>query len=512
MYLADHARLTPSKSAIISGETGQSVSYGELDARSNRLAQYLHARGLRRGDRIAVLMENNLRFMEPVWAGFRSGFYVTPVNRHLPPDEAAYILKDCGARVLITSYAMRDTAAALLALLPDCEVRLMLDGVIAGYDPYEDALASAIAAPLAAEWMGDAMLYSSGTTGRPKGIVRPLPEATPAEGFAQLQAVNRYGLGLDTVYLSPAPLYHTAPLLYVLRVQSFGGTVVMMPRFDAEQALRLIETYRVTHSQWVPAMFVRMLKLPENDRARFDLSSHKVAIHAAAPCPVEVKQQMIEWWGPLLYEYYGGTEASGSTSIDSHDWLNHPGSVGRAALGVLHICDDEGVELPVGESGLVYFEREAPTFAYHNDPEKTRAARHPAHPGWNTLGDVGYLDVEGYLYLTDRKAFMIISGGVNIYPQMIEDALITHPKVGDVAVFGVPDAEMGEAVKAVIEPAAGHEPNEALAEELLTFARARLARYMTPRSVDFIAEMPRLPTGKLYKRQLKDAYWKGRSI
>ncbi|RYF97690.1 MAG: acyl-CoA synthetase, partial [Caulobacteraceae bacterium] len=248
------------------------------------------------------------------------------------------------------------------------------------------------------------------------------------------------------------------------------------------------------------------------DRARYDLSSHKVAIHAAAPCPVEVKRQMIEWWGPILYEYYAGTEASGSTFITSEDWLEHPGSVGRAALGVLHICDEDGEELPIGETGLVYFEREAPTFEYHNDPAKTASARHPKYANWNALGDVGYLDEDGYLYLTDRKAFMIISGGVNIYPQAIEDALITHPKVADVAVFGIPDPEMGEAVKAVIEPAPGQTPSDDLAAELMTYARERIAHYMAPRSIDFIEEMPRLPTGKLYKRVLRDAYWQDRKI
>jgi long-chain acyl-CoA synthetase len=512
MYLPDHARETPDKPAMISADTGAVLTYAQLDERSNRLAQYLYAQGLRPGDHIAVLMENNLRFMEPVWAGFRSGFYVTTVNRYLPPDEAAYIIGDCGAKALITSFAKREAAQALKDLMPDCPARLMLDGTIDGYDSYEDALASAPAQPLAREVMGDSMLYSSGTTGRPKGILRPQSGLTPAEGFAQRQLINRYGLTPDSVYLSPAPLYHAAPLAYVLSVQSFGGTVIMMERFDAEQALRLIQQYRVTHSQWVPTMFVRMMKLPPEARAAHDLSSHRVAIHAAAPCPVEVKRQMIEWWGPILYEYYAGTEGSGSTFITSEDWLEHPGSVGRAALGVLHICDDDGEELPIGEPGLVYFERETQTFAYHNDPAKTRSAQHPKHSNWNALGDVGYLDEDGYLYLTDRKAFMIISGGVNIYPQMIEDALVTHPKVGDVAVFGVPDAEMGEAVKAVIEPAPGQAPTEELAAELLAFARANLAHYMAPRSIDFIVEMPRLPTGKLYKRLLKDAYWKDRAI
>ncbi len=512
MYLADHARLTPDKPAMISADTGKQITYAELNARSNRFAQYLHAQGLRRGDHICVLMENNLAFMDPVWAAFRSGLYVTTINRYLPPDEAAYIVEDCGAKAIVTSFAKRETAEALGPLIPDCPIRLMVEGTIPGWASYEEALASGSPEPLEKEWMGESMLYSSGTTGRPKGILRPLTDQTPGEAFAVRQSVNRYGLTADSVYISPAPLYHAAPLAYVLSVQSFGGTVVMMERFDAEQALKLIDQYKVTHSQWVPTMFVRMLKLPVEDREKYDLSSHKVAIHAAAPCPVEVKRQMIEWWGPILYEYYAGTEGSGSTFITSEDWLEHPGSVGRAALGVLHICDEEGNELPVGETGLVYFEREAPTFEYHNDKAKTDQARHPKHPGWNTLGDVGYLDEEGYLYLTDRKAFMIISGGVNIYPQAIEDALVTHPKVGDVAVFGVPDAEMGEAVKAVIEPAPGHAPTEVLAAELMAHARSKLAHYMAPRSIDFIEVMPRLPTGKLYKRVLRDAYWKDRKI
>ncbi|MES3026813.1 MAG: acyl-CoA synthetase [Pseudomonadota bacterium] len=512
MYLADHARLTPDKPAMISADTGQAVTYAELNERSNRFAQYLYAQGLRRGDHIAVLMENNLSFMEPIWAAFRSGLYVTTINRYLPPDEAAYIAQDCGAKALVTSYAKREIAAGLTDLIPGAPIRLMVGGVIPGWTSYEDAVASGSPEPLAQEWMGDSMLYSSGTTGRPKGILRPLPEITPGEGFGARQAANRYELTAASVYLSPAPLYHAAPLAYVLSVQSFGGTVVMMERFDAEQALALIEKYGVTHSQWVPTMFVRMMKLEPEVRARYDLSTHKVAIHAAAPCPVEVKRQMIEWWGPILYEYYAGTEASGSTFITSEDWLEHPGSVGRAALGVLHICDEDGEELPVDETGLVYFERETPTFEYHNDPGKTASARHPKHANWNALGDVGHLDGDGYLYLTDRKAFMIISGGVNIYPQAIEDALITHPKVADVAVFGIPDPEMGEAVKAVIEPAPGQAASDDLAAELMAYARERVAHYMAPRSIDFIEEMPRLPTGKLYKRVLRDAYWQDRKI
>jgi len=508
MYLPDYAAATPDRPAMISADTGEVLTFGELNEQSNRMAQLLHARGLRRGDHLAILMENNLHFMEPVWAGFRSGLYVTTVNRYLPADEAAYIVNDCGAKAIVTSYEKRETAAGLLDLIPNCPIRLMVGGTIPGWESYEEALAASSAEPLAEEWIGDSMLYSSGTTGRPKGILRPLPQMTAAEGFTMRQMGNQYGYSPDTVYLSPAPLYHAAPLAFVLGVLGFGGTVVMMERFDAEQALQMIERYRVTHSQWVPTMFVRMLKLPKENREAYDLSSLKIAVHAAAPCPVEVKRQMIEWWGPVLYEYYAGTEGSGSTFIESEDWLAHPGSVGRAALGVLHICDEEGRELPPGEAGTVYFEREEIAFVYHNDPAKTRAAQHPDHPTWSALGDVGYVDADGYLYLTDRKAFMIISGGVNIYPQAIEDVLIAHPSVADVAVVGVPHAEMGEAVQAVVETAAGVAPSRALADELIAFARDRMAHYTVPRAIDFIEEMPRLPTGKLYKRGLRDEYWK----
>jgi len=509
MYLADHARLTPEKPAVIMAESGAVMTYAQLNDRSNQFAEYLYAQGLRRGDHIAILMENNIRFVELCWAALRSGLYFTTINRYLTPEEAAYIVRDCEAKVLVSSLAKAETASPLAALIATCPRRLMVDGAIPGWESYEAAIAAYPAEPIAEEFLGESMLYSSGTTGRPKGVLKPLPQVGPAEGGRLRRArLERYKMTPDMVYLSPAPLYHAAPIGYVLSTQFIGGTVVVMERFDAVAALRLIEQHRVTHSQWVPTMFVRMLKLPKEEREQFDLSSHQVAIHAAAPCPVEVKRQMIEWWGPVLYEYYAGTEGSGSTFIESEDWLAHPGSVGRAALGVLHICDEEGRELPPGEAGTVYFEREEIAFVYHNDPAKTRAAQHPDHPTWSALGDVGYVDADGYLYLTDRKAFMIISGGVNIYPQAIEDVLIAHPSVADVAVVGVPHAEMGEAVQAVVETAAGVAPSRALADELIAFARDRMAHYTVPRAIDFIEEMPRLPTGKLYKRGLRDEYWK----
>lgn len=509
-YLGDHAALNPEKPAAINGTTGEVLSYGELDQRSNRFARYLYALGLRRGDHIAMVLENNMRCFELCWAALRSGLLITPVNRFLTAPEAAYLIEDSQAQVVVTSHAMRELAAQLTDLMPSCRSRLMVDGTMPGWDSYEAAIAAHPAERLAEEWMGATMIYSSGTTGRPKGIVRAQPQGYVTEGSGSPRRAQfvRYGFDAGTIYLSPAPLYHTAPLGYGLETQFGGGTVVFMEKFDAVEALRMIERYRVTHSQWVPTMFIRMLKLEPAQRAAFDLSSHRVAIHAAAPCPQEIKREMIAWWGPIVHEYYAATEGNGVATLDTAEWLAHSGSVGKALVGVLHICDDDGNELPCGESGLVYFEREALPFHYHNDPDKTRAAQHPRHPTWTSVGDIGRLDEDGYLYLTDRKAFMIISGGVNIYPQAIEDALVVHPSVGDAAVIGVPNPEMGEEVKAIVEPATGITPSPELAETLLEYLRGKVARYMVPRSIDFTDAMPRLPTGKLYKQALRDRYWK----
>lgn len=505
MYIGDHARTLPDHPAVVDAGTGETLTYRELDARSNRLARLLHAQGLRRGDTLALFMENNIRFLEVAWAALRSGLYITAVNRYLTVKEAAYIIDDCDAQALVSSAAKADVAAALPGLLPRCRRFLMTDGAIPGWESYEQAIAAYPPEPLADERAGELMLYSSGTTGRPKGVQRRLRDVHPSDDTLYAEMIQDYGFGPDTVYLSPAPMYHAAPLAFSLLVQRCGGTVLMMPRFDAAEVLALIERRRVTHGQFVPTMFVRMLKLDAAERAR-DLSSLRCAIHAAAPCPVEVKRAMIDWWGPILHEYYGGTELNGRTVISCTEWLAHPGSVGRARLGVIRICDEAGVVLPAGEQGLVYFERDAMPFAYHKDPERTRAAQHPAHPAWSTLGDVGYVDGEGYLFLTDRKAFMVIAGGVNIYPREIEDVFITHPKVRDVAVFGLPDAEMGERVIAVVEPVEDAEPGPALAAELMGHAATRLARYKLPKSIDFTDALPRLPTGKLYKKALRDEY------
>jgi fatty-acyl-CoA synthase len=509
MYPGTWAAKFPDKPALIDSATGAVTSYRELDERSNRLAQLMWSAGLRPRDHVAIFMENHPAYFEVAWAALRSGLYLTTVNRYLTHEEAGYIVDDCEAQVLVASHHLAAVASRLPEQTPRCKTWLMVGGTVPGFEAYESAIARHPAEPLADEPSGGFMLYSSGTTGRPKGILRPLPKAKIHQDPGPVGALARALWGFDeqTVYLSPAPLYHSAPIAFSIAAQALGGTVVMMPAFGETEALEAIERHRVTHSQWVPTMFSRMLKLPEAVRRKFDLSSQKVAIHAAAPCPRQVKQQMFDWWGPILYEYYGGTELNGLTHAGPQEWLAHPGTVGKAILGKLHVCSESGEELPAGEPGLVYFELPVMPFEYLKDPEKTRSVQHPRHPNWSAIGDVGYLDDEGYLYLTDRATFMIISGGVNIYPQEIEDALIVHPKVADVAVIGVPNEDMGEEVKAVVQPIPGVAPDAALAEELLAFARAHLAHYKCPRSVDFVAELPRLPTGKLYKRILKDRYW-----
>ncbi|WP_280501858.1 acyl-CoA synthetase [Nocardia farcinica] len=489
--------------------SGETLTYRELEDNSVRLARHLHEAGLRRGDHLALLSGNDPKVYEVYWAALRSGLYITAVNRHLSPAEIAYIVDDCGAKALIVAADLSEAAQAVAEQTPKVRVRIAYGGAVPGHDSYEQALAASSAVPLDDQPRGADMLYSSGTTGRPKGIKHPLPERqvgdAPGDTYTAIFG-PMYGFDTETVYLSPAPLYHAAPLRFGGVVQALGGTVVVMEKFDAENALAAIEKFSVTHSQWVPTMFVRMLKLDEDVRARYDVSSLKVAVHAAAPCPTEVKRAMIDWWGPVLYEYYASTEGNGVTFIDSEQWLRKPGSVGRSGLGVIRICGEDGAELPVGEIGTVYFEREEAPFAYHNDPGKTAEAAHPEHPAWTTTGDIGYLDDEGYLFLTDRKAFMIISGGVNIYPQEIEDALALHPKVLDVAVIGVPDEEMGESVKAVVQAAPGVATGPELATELREYLRERIAHYKVPRTVDFADELPRTPTGKLVKGKLRAQY------
>lgn len=512
MYPGAYTARFPDKPAVlIAGEdqTEEEVlSYRELEDRSLSLARFLHEAGLRPGDHIALLSDNSPRAFEVYWAAMRSGLYLTAINSHLTAEEAAYIVEDCGAQALVVSAVLRDLAEELADQTPGVRIRLAFGGPVHGHGSYADALATTPAVPLSAQPRGADMLYSSGTTGKPKGIKPPLPDRQVHEpGDPYVAAFGgRYGFDADTVYLSPAPIYHAAPLRFGGAVHALGGTVVLMRRFEPEQALAAIERHWVTHSQWVPTMFVRMLKLSPTVRRRYDHSSMKVAVHAAAPCPADVKQRMIDWWGPIIEEYYASTEGNGVTLIGSEEWLRKPGSVGRAAVGVVRICADDGAELPAGEVGTVYFERDEPPFEYHNNPSASARARHPRHATWSTTGDLGYLDEDGYLFLTDRKAFMIISGGVNIYPQDVEDALALHPKVVDVAVFGIPDPEMGESVVAVVQPAQGSSPGAELAEELRGFLRDRIAHYKVPRRVEFTAELPRTPSGKLLKLAVRDRY------
>ncbi|SNR82891.1 fatty-acyl-CoA synthase [Haloechinothrix alba] len=509
MYPGTIAEAAPDRPAVILAETGEILTYQDLDDRSARLARMLYDSGLRPGDVIALLSDNNPQFFEIYWAALRSGLYVTAVNRHLAAEEVAYILEDSGSVALFASASLSELATEVTSLVPGVTMRYAFNGSVPGFGSYEDALAAAPAERLTDQPRGGPMLYSSGTTGRPKGIKVDEPQVQVDDPSADvlvpfLQHV--LGLGAEDTYLSPAPLYHTAPLRWAGAIHALGGTVVVMRKFDAEALLEHIEQYRATAVQVVPTMFVRMLKLPVENRNRYDVSSLRVAVHAAAPCPTEVKQAMMDWWGDIVYEYYGSTEGHGLTLITPQEWRQKPGSVGKAMLGSLHVCDESGAELPPGQTGLVYFERDELPFRYHNDPEKTRDAQHPEHPNWTTVGDVGYVDEDGYLFLTDRKSFVIISGGVNIYPQEVENALTPHTKVLDAAVIGVPDAEMGEQVKAVVQPAEGVTPGPELASDLIDYLRDRIAHYKVPSSVDFVDELPRTPTGKLVKRELRERY------
>lgn len=505
MHIREFAKTTPEKPAIIMAGSGERITYKQLDDRSNQGARYFRDKGLKVGDHIAFLLENNPRFYELCWAAQRAGLYYTAISSRLTAEEAAYIINDCGARIFITSNYKSELAGQLVERTPNVEERLMIDGDLTGYKSFEDVVGAYSTDPLADECEGSDMLYSSGTTGRPKGI-KPLeignPIGTEDSLFNLLK--TQYKVTENTMYLSPAPLYHAAPLRYNMRTQRFGATCVIMEHFDAEEYLRLVEKYKITHSQLVPTMFVRMLKLPEEVRNKYDVSSLQVAIHAAAPCPEKVKHQMMEWWGPILYEYYAGTEGNGYCAVTPEEWLTHPGTVGRALTGIVHIVGEDGEELPAGQTGAIYFS-DGREFTYHNDPERTAESFNDK--GWSTLGDVGYLDDDGFLYLTDRQTYMIISGGVNIYPQEIEDLLLTHPKVYDAAVIGVPNEEFGEEVKAVIQPVDMNLAGADLEAELIEFSRANISHVKCPRSIDFEAELPRHPTGKLYKRLLKDKYW-----
>jgi long-chain acyl-CoA synthetase len=511
MYPALRARTHPDQPAVIMAGSGETITYGELEARSNRLAHLLRAAGLKRLDHYAIFMENHPRYIECCAAGERSGLYYTAINSFLTAGELAYIVNNSLSRVLITSEAKREIALAALRDCPKVELCLVVDGPGAGerVRNFGDATAEFATTPIADESLGAAMLYSSGTTGRPKGVLRPLPEQPPSQMLNLLVALSkllRFHEG--QIYLSPAPLYHAAPLTGVYGTIRLGGTVIVMERFDPQHFLTLVEKHRVTYTQLVPTMFSRMLKLPAETRKAYDLSSLLVALHAAAPCPAPVKQAMIDWWGPILLEYYGATEGLGFTLCDSAEALAHPGTIGKPVFGELHVLDDAMREVPAGQTGNLWFKTASP-FEYFNDPVKTAEANSPDRT-MSTVGDIGYVDDEGYVYLTDRAAFMVISGGVNIYPQECENLLATHPKVADAAVFGVPNEEMGEEVKAVVQPMPGFTPGAEIEAELIAFCREHLAHQKCPRSIDFEAELPRLPTGKLYKGPLRERYWKGR--
>ena len=517
MYPGAHLETRGDSPAVVMADSGFTQTFRELDAAANRLSRLLRSAGLEPGDHVAICMENHDRYLEIVWGCHYAGLIYTCASSRLGSDELTYIVNDCGARVYITSKYKSEQAAEIVGDTPDVELRLMLDGTIDGYESYEDAVSRHDAAPLDEERVaGQDMLYSSGTTGRPKGVARTFARTPLNEDPGAVMPLMQLLFAMDDTktYLSPAPFYHAAPLRFCLATHALGATVVAKENFADERYLQLVEEHTVTHSQVVPTMFIRMLKLDEEVRSKYDVSSLECVIHAAAPCPVPTKKAMIEWFGPVIHEYYAGSEGNGFVYCNSEQWLAHEGTVGIPIVGTLHIVGEDGEELPQGQSGTIYFEGGA-EFEYHNDPEKTSGSRH--EKGWSTLGDIGYVDEDGFLYLTDRKAFMIISGGVNIYPQEAENVLVQHESVVDVAVFGVPNDDFGEEVKAVVQPRempADDEAAQKLAGELIQYCRSQLADVKCPRSIDFREELPRHPTGKLYKRLLKDEYWEaaGRNI
>ena len=507
MNIADHAIGAAESPALIFADDG-TISYGELYAGSQRVAALLYEAGLRPGDGVALVLPNRPEFFEITWGCQLSGLYYSAVNTHFTPDEVIYVVNDSDAKAVFVDESMADLAEQIRRENAGVDVHISVGGALPGWRSYHDVVASAGDAPPVSD--GTEMLYSSGTTGRPKAVRRPLPsdgQGSWAQKVLEYALAQRYDMTPSSVYLSPAPLYHAAGVNYTMAVHRVGAASILMRKFDAEAVLRLIETHRVTHAQFVPTMFVRMLKLPDAVRDSYDVSSLQCVIHAAAPCPVDVKQRMMEWFGPVIHEYYGGTEGFAGATIDPQEWLAHPGSVGKPFTAV-HVVGEDGTEVPAGQSGELYFEG-GPEFEYFKDPAKTASVSN--EHGWRSLGDMGYLDEDGYLYLTDRSTFMIVSGGVNIYPQEVENLLVMHPKLVDAAVFGVPNDEFGEEVKAVVQPVEGVEPGPALEAELIDYCRTHLATYKCPRSVEFDPELPRDPNGKLYKRRIRERYWQGRT-
>jgi len=504
-----HAESKPDAIALIDAATGLSISYADLEARANRAAHALRRLGMRNGDAIAMCCDNRPEFLDIYWAAQRAGLVLVAVSSRLKASEIAYIVNDSSSRVLLIASALAETARGMTAIeheMPGLETIVAI-GAIDDLATWDSLCAAEPGTPIADEQIGGRMAYSSGTTGRPKGILYPSVAGSPIQQLPAARAFGAlYGLDEQTVYLSPAPLYHASPMAFVTAVQALGGTVVMMRKFDAEGFLDAVDHWCVTAVQVVPTMFIRLLKLPAEVRARYTLSSLKTVVHAAAPCPIPVKRAMIEWMGPIVEEFYAGSEGNGHVTITSEEWLRKPGSVGRAIIGEIRICADDGFELPVGQIGTVFFSG-GRSFAYHNDDAKTASSRNPIHPDWSTMGDVGRLDEDGYLFLADRKDFMIISGGVNVYPQEVENLLVTHPAVADVAVFGVPNADFGEEVKAVVQPTDWSQASDALAQDLIAWCKARLAEFKCPRSIDFDPALPREDTGKLFKREIRARYW-----
>jgi long-chain acyl-CoA synthetase len=510
MFARQHALEHPDHPAIIMGGSGEIVTFGEYEAHCNQIAHFLRSAGLQRGDHIAVFMENSIPMLEIEGAAVRTGLYYTLINSYLAPDEVAYIVTNSQARLLFSSAAKREVAEQAAAKRPQLERRLMTgsDALPDGWESYDAVIKGNPTEPVPGESLGAAMLYSSATTGQPKGILRELPTVAPSEPLPVMLFVRgMFGFRDGMTYLNPAPLYHSAPQASVAASLRMGSTTIVMEHFDPEQWLALVERYRVTNCQMVPVMFSRLLRLPAEVRTRYDTSSLECIVHAAAPCPIHVKQAMIDWLGPIITEYYGATEANGFTWCDSAQWLAHPGTVGKEILGELLVLDEDGKECPTGTDGTIWF-RGATAFQYFRDPVKTAESR-SSDGTMSTVGDVGHVDAEGYLYLTDRKTYMIISGGVNIYPQETENLLSGHPAVLDVAVIGVPNEDLGEEVKAVVQVVDPSRAGPELAQELIDYCRDRLTHFKCPRTVDFVDELPRSATGKLYKRLLRDAYWQG---
>jgi long-chain acyl-CoA synthetase len=510
VFARQQAMAHPDKPAIIMASSGETVTFGGYEARSNRVAHLLRDAGLRRGDHIAVFIENSPALLEIEGGAERTGLYYTLINTYLGAEEVAYIVSNSRAKVLFSSVAMREVAEPAGANCAGLD-RMLMTGpgpLPPGWEPCDALVAGYPAAPVADESLGAAMLYSSGTTGQPKGILRELPTTGPDEPLPVMEFVRAvFGFREGMTYLSPAPLYHSAPQASVSAALRMGCTAIVMEHFDPERWLALVERYRVTHCQMVPVMFNRLLRLPDDVRERYDVSSLEYIIHAAAPCPIHVKHAMIDWLGPIINEYYGATEANGFTFCNTAEWLAHPGTVGRPILGELLILDDGGNQCPTGVDGTIWF-RGATAFEYFQDPVKTAESRSSDGAG-SFVGDVGHVDADGYLHLTDRRSYMIISGGVNIYPQETENVLSAHPAVQDVAVIGVPNDDLGEEVKAVVQLADPAAAGPELARELITYCRDSLAHFKCPRTVDFVPELPRSETGKLYKRILRDAYWAG---